>query len=238
MQINAFQRVADVVMQKSLREGFGLTVSEGLWKGRPVVGGRGGGITLQIGDGCDGYLVDSVEECARTHHRAARRPGRRRRDGRAGREHVRDELPLDPRARGLAHGCSRELRDRDRRLAPGPFRFVGRATTAPSSPPRGPGGLVGTLHAPGPSLDALDGDTWIAAAIGDDDRRGAATRRSRTLGIDLALPRPRPAAAPPALRRRRRTGCCGSCFHGLFDLPRRPRFDEHVPRSVGRVRAR
>ena len=73
MQINAFQRVADVVIQKSLREGFGLTVSEGLWKGRPVVGGRAGGIKLQIRDGYDGYLVDSVEECAAAHHRPARR---------------------------------------------------------------------------------------------------------------------------------------------------------------------
>ena len=62
VQINAFQRAADVVMQKSLREGFGLTVSEGLWKGRPVVGGRCGGITLQIEDGVNGYLVDGVED--------------------------------------------------------------------------------------------------------------------------------------------------------------------------------
>ena len=67
VQINAFQRAADVVIQKSLREGFGLTVSEGLWKGRPVVGGRAGGITLQIHDGENGYLVDSVEECADPH---------------------------------------------------------------------------------------------------------------------------------------------------------------------------
>jgi trehalose synthase len=64
VQINAFQRVADVVVQKSVREGFGLTVSEALWKGRPVVGGRAGGIVLQIRDGFDGYLVSSVEECA------------------------------------------------------------------------------------------------------------------------------------------------------------------------------
>jgi trehalose synthase len=65
VQINAFQRIADVVAQKSLREGFGLTVSEALWKGRPVVGGRCGGIKLQIRDGFDGYLVDSIEECAK-----------------------------------------------------------------------------------------------------------------------------------------------------------------------------
>jgi len=64
VQINAFQREADVVVQKSIREGFGLTVSEGLWKARPVVGGDAGGIKLQIRDGFDGYLVSSVEECA------------------------------------------------------------------------------------------------------------------------------------------------------------------------------
>jgi trehalose synthase len=64
VQINAFQRVADVVVQKSVREGFGLTVSEALWKNRPVVGGRAGGIVLQIPEGFDGFLVSSVEECA------------------------------------------------------------------------------------------------------------------------------------------------------------------------------
>ena len=64
VQINAFQRIASVMVQKSLREGFGLTVSEALWKGRPVVGGRAGGITLQIREGFDGFLVDTVEECA------------------------------------------------------------------------------------------------------------------------------------------------------------------------------
>jgi trehalose synthase len=64
VQINAFQRCADVVVQKSIREGFGLTVSEALWKGRPVVGGRAGGIVIQIRDGFDGYLVSSVEDCA------------------------------------------------------------------------------------------------------------------------------------------------------------------------------
>jgi trehalose synthase len=64
VQINAFQRLATVMVQKSLREGFGLTVSEAQWKGRPVVGGRAGGIKLQIIDGYNGYLVDSVEACA------------------------------------------------------------------------------------------------------------------------------------------------------------------------------
>jgi trehalose synthase len=64
VEVNAFQRLADVVVQKSLREGFGLVVSEALWKGTPVVAGRAGGIPLQLDDGASGYLVDSVEECA------------------------------------------------------------------------------------------------------------------------------------------------------------------------------
>jgi len=63
VEVNAFQQMATVVVQKSLREGFGLTVSEGLWKSKPVIGGNVGGIPLQIEDGKTGYLVNSVEEC-------------------------------------------------------------------------------------------------------------------------------------------------------------------------------
>jgi len=89
VQINAFQRIADVVVQKSLREGFGLTVSEALWKGRPVIGGRAGGITLQIRDGVDGYLVDDVATCARRIVDLLGDPGGADRMGEIGREHVR-----------------------------------------------------------------------------------------------------------------------------------------------------
>jgi trehalose synthase len=89
VQINAFQRAADVVVQKSLREGFGLTVSEGLWKGRPVIGGRCGGITLQIEDGVDGFLVDSVEDCAKRTLDLLHDPARADEMGASGREHVR-----------------------------------------------------------------------------------------------------------------------------------------------------
>jgi trehalose synthase len=62
--VNAFQRAANVVLQKSLREGFGLTVTEGMWKRKPVVAGDVGGIRLQIENGVSGYLVESVEACA------------------------------------------------------------------------------------------------------------------------------------------------------------------------------
>ncbi|MFY9586887.1 MAG: glycosyltransferase [Actinomycetota bacterium] len=63
--VNAFQRAADVVVQKSIREGFGLVVSEAMWKGKPVIGSDVGGIRLQIIDGETGYLVDDVESCAK-----------------------------------------------------------------------------------------------------------------------------------------------------------------------------
>jgi trehalose synthase len=64
IEVNALQRLAAVVIQKSLREGFGLVVSEALWKQTPVVASRAGGIPLQLRDGAGGYLVDSVPECA------------------------------------------------------------------------------------------------------------------------------------------------------------------------------
>jgi trehalose synthase len=62
--VNALQSTAAVVLQKSLREGFGLTVTEAMWKGTPVIGGNVGGIRYQIEDGVNGYLVSSVDEAA------------------------------------------------------------------------------------------------------------------------------------------------------------------------------
>jgi trehalose synthase len=63
--VNALQTRATVVLQKSLREGFGLTVAEAMWKGTPVIGGNVGGIRYQIEDGANGFLVSSVEETAK-----------------------------------------------------------------------------------------------------------------------------------------------------------------------------
>jgi trehalose synthase len=63
--VNAFQRAANVVVQKSIREGFGLVVSEAMWKGKPVIGSDVGGIRLQIIDGETGYLVDDIDGCAK-----------------------------------------------------------------------------------------------------------------------------------------------------------------------------
>jgi trehalose synthase len=64
LEVNAFQRASQVVLQMSTREGFGLTVAEALWKGVPVVARRVGGIPLQVIEGQTGYLVDTVEQAA------------------------------------------------------------------------------------------------------------------------------------------------------------------------------
>jgi trehalose synthase len=94
LEVNAFQRLAQVVIQKSLREGFGLVVSESLWKGTPVVAGHAGGIPLQLQDGRGGYLVDSVEECAERTVELLRAPDQRRALGESGRALVRERFLL------------------------------------------------------------------------------------------------------------------------------------------------
>jgi trehalose synthase len=94
IEVNAFQRLSHVMVQKSIREGFGLVVSESLWKGTPVVAGRAGGIPLQMADGVGGILVDGVEECAAAILTLLRDPDRRAELGRLGRERVREHFLL------------------------------------------------------------------------------------------------------------------------------------------------
>jgi trehalose synthase len=96
IEVNAFQSQADVVIQKSTREGFGLTVSEALWKARPFIGGDVGGIPLQVQDGQTGFLVSTPEECADRSLRILREPDLGKRLGRSGKEHVRRNF-LTPR---------------------------------------------------------------------------------------------------------------------------------------------
>ena len=91
-EVNAFQRASEVVIQKSIREGFGLTVSEALWKERPVIAGDTGGLRLQVKDGDCGYLVSSPEECAQRLSELLRDEPARKRMGAAGKEHVRDRF--------------------------------------------------------------------------------------------------------------------------------------------------
>jgi trehalose synthase len=96
IEVNAFQSLAQVVIQKSTREGFGLTVSEALWKARPFIGGNVGGIPLQVQNGETGYLVDSVEECAARIGEILDDPELGRSLGLRGKEHVREHF-LTPR---------------------------------------------------------------------------------------------------------------------------------------------
>jgi trehalose synthase len=96
IEVNAFQSLADVLIQKSTREGFGLTVSEALWKARPFIGGDVGGIPLQVEDGVSGYLVSTVEDCARRALEILADPDLGRSLGRKGKEHVRTHF-LTPR---------------------------------------------------------------------------------------------------------------------------------------------
>jgi len=96
LEVNAFQTASDVILQKSLREGFGLTVTEAMWKGTPVIGGNCGGIRMQINDGVNGYLVDSSEMCAQRIVALLKSPDLRIELGERGRETVRQRF-LMPR---------------------------------------------------------------------------------------------------------------------------------------------
>jgi trehalose synthase len=96
IEVNAFQSHADVVLQKSTREGFGLTVTEALWKGRPFIGGKVGGIPLQVENGISGYLVSDVETCAARSLDILLDPALGKALGRRGKEHVRHHF-LTPR---------------------------------------------------------------------------------------------------------------------------------------------
>ena len=102
VEVNAFQR-AQVVIQKSVREGFGLVVSEALWKGRPVVAGKVGGIPLQLVDGETGYLVSTTEECAERVSTLLHDGELGERMGAAGREFVRERFLITRYLRDYLH---------------------------------------------------------------------------------------------------------------------------------------
>jgi trehalose synthase len=92
--VNALQRRAAVVLQKSIREGFGLTVAEAMWKGTPVIGGNVGGIRHQIEDGVNGFLVSSPEQAARRIVQLLKDEKLRRQMGAAARESVKKNFLL------------------------------------------------------------------------------------------------------------------------------------------------
>ena len=90
--VNALQRKATVVLQKSTREGFGLTVTEAMWKGAAVVGGNVGGIRRQITNGESGFLVDSVDQAAQRIVQIIKNPDLRERLGTRAKETVRQNF--------------------------------------------------------------------------------------------------------------------------------------------------
>lgn len=96
VEVNAFQVHSAALIQKSIREGFGLTVTEGLWKARPMVAGRAGGIVDQIQDGETGFLVESVAECADALNKILEQPHEARAMALRGKEFVRRHF-LTPR---------------------------------------------------------------------------------------------------------------------------------------------
>ncbi len=95
IEVNAFQSIADVVVQKSIREGFGLVVAEALWKARPLVASRVGGIPMQVTAG-GGILIDTIPEAAAACLKLLKDAEFAREMGRQGKEHVREHY-LTPR---------------------------------------------------------------------------------------------------------------------------------------------
>ncbi len=94
VEVNAFQRLSQVIIQKSIREGFGLVVSEAMWKSTPVVAGKAGGIPLQMADGAGGMLIESSEECASAIRTLLRNPDHAHDLAHRGRERVRHNFLL------------------------------------------------------------------------------------------------------------------------------------------------
>lgn len=92
LEINALQRAATIVLQKSLREGFGLTVAEAMWKGKPVIGGFAGGITVQLVYGVTGFTVNSTEGTAFRVHYLLDNPEVMAKMGEDAREYVRQNF--------------------------------------------------------------------------------------------------------------------------------------------------
>ncbi len=114
--INALQRASAIVIQKSLQEGFGLTVTEAMWKGKPVIGGNVGGIRLQIHNHHTGFLVDSPEGAALRIRELLRQPERMKAIGKTAKRFVRDNFLLTRHLReyltlmlGFRHGLENDL---------------------------------------------------------------------------------------------------------------------------------
>ena len=213
VEVNAFQVQADVCIQKSIREGFGLTVSEALWKARPTIGGRVGGIVTQIADGETGYLVDSAERVRRARARRSwLTQARRRAMARRGKEHVRrrflmprllrdwlalmhllagEQVELEVVAGTEARPVTPSMDDQQLLIVSnrGPLRFSISADGEVTAR-RGGGGLVTALSAltatPPGQLDGQRPDATSDAAVAE---RGRVPRRQPHAAARPARPR-------------------------------------------------
>ncbi len=218
IEVNAFQSHSDVLIQKSTREGFGLTVSEAIWKARPFIGGNVGGIPLQIEDGVTGFLVSSVEECAARSLEVLKDPALGKFLGRRGKEHVRthfltprylrDYLKIFTALKKESSGGRHVEHERD--AVPlvlvsnrGPVTFE-----ADGSTQRGSGGVVTALTGLATHREAI----WIASAMSEYDAKASREHDGRAVPRALAdrrrrLPRApgrlRPGRLRPLLQRRR-----------------------------------
>jgi len=137
LTVNALQRAADFLVQKSVKEGFGLTVTEGLWKGKPVIGGDTGGIRLQVVNHHTGFLVDTPEGAALRIRYFLRHPERVQEMGRKAKEFVRENFLITRNLReylslmlGLVHG------EEDRIELQRNAKWCPTGTPNPSSPRR------------------------------------------------------------------------------------------------------
>jgi len=92
--INALQRASSIVIQKSLQEGFGLTVTEAMWKGKAVIGGNVGGIRLQVHNHHTGFLVDTPEGAALRIRELLRQPDKLKTIGQTAKRFVRENFLL------------------------------------------------------------------------------------------------------------------------------------------------
>ena len=171
IEVNAFQSHADVLIQKSTREGFGLTVSEALWKARPFIGGDVGGIPLQIENGVTGYLVDRRGVRA-ARDRDPRRPRARPQAGPArqgARSHALPHAETAARLPEHLHRARGHVSERPAHRSPlvlvsnrGPVTFQPGGEMQ-----RGTGGLVTALTGSASYREAI----WIASAMTDEDAR-------------------------------------------------------------------
>ena len=214
VQINVFQRVATRDGQKSLREGFGLTVSEALWKGRPVSAVGAAGSSSRSSTTTAG-ISSTASKRREADHRPARRSRRCRRDGLTGARARAVELPRHPRAPRLVAAAQRAPVTAVVLSHRGPYRYE-----------EGPDGEFGAARGGGPGqrprpaapLRGRRDHTWIAAALTDADRAAAEAG-----AVDDTRHRPPLLDLDPDVARVAyevvSNGTLWFLYHGLFDLP-------------------